>query len=84
MLALVIIALIVLVLITRYKILVLVIVDSESWVLGLSLVQALYYGLRNASQGLWSSDDDKDAAFASLVAGLDGIVGGLSEDCLGY
>eukprot|EP00439_Symbiodinium_sp_Y106_P085687 s112_g29.t1 len=47
-------------------------------------LQALYYGLRNASQGLWSSDDDKDAAFASLVAGLDGIVGGLSEDVLDY
>ncbi|CAE7945557.1 unnamed protein product, partial [Symbiodinium sp. KB8] len=47
-------------------------------------LQALYYGLRNASQGLWSTDEDKDAALASLVAGLDGIIGGLSEDVLDY
>ena len=42
-------------------------------------LQAIYYGLRNATQGLWGSDSN-DTILVGIVASLDGIVGGISQD----
>ncbi|CAE7367806.1 unnamed protein product [Symbiodinium pilosum] len=46
-------------------------------------LQAIYYGLRNATQGLWGSDSN-DTILVGIVASLDGIVGGISQDVLEY
>jgi len=46
-------------------------------------LQAIYYGLRNATQALWGTDGN-ETVLSGVVSALDNIVGGISQDVLDY